>query len=70
MPPGITTRRHISARHSALAAAFAGVIEGLQLQWLYDNRLGMDPTLLEFLETLMPRFAELTQRSHAGANTM
>ena len=50
-----------------LAAGFVGLIEGLQVQWLYDRKtIDLEPILRAFLESVIPRYAVLI----AGAPTV
>lgn len=52
----------------ALATAFVGLIEGLQLQWLYDrDAVDMDTILKTFLESVIPQYAELRGTPADGA---
>jgi AcrR family transcriptional regulator len=49
-----------------LAAGFVGLIEGLQVQWLYDRKtIDLEPILRAFLESVIPRYGVLI----AGAPT-
>lgn len=44
-----------------LAAGFVGLIEGLQIQWLYDRKtVDLEPILRAFLESVIPRYSTLT----------
>ena len=46
---------------ATLAASFIALMEGLQVQWLYDRRaVDLDGMTRAYLQTLIPRFGELS----------
>ncbi|MWB99438.1 TetR/AcrR family transcriptional regulator [Agromyces seonyuensis] len=50
-----------------LAAGFLGLIEGLQIQWIYDRRaIDPEPILRAYLAAVIPRFTELTAATRAS----
>lgn len=45
-----------------LAAGFVGLIEGLQIQWLYDREgIDLEPILRAFLQSVIPRYSSLIE---------
>ncbi|WP_394552024.1 TetR/AcrR family transcriptional regulator [Agromyces sp. MMS24-JH15] len=56
-----------------LAAGFVGLLEGLQVQWLYDRRtIDLEPILRAFLTSIIPRYAELSAAAkvHEGERAL
>lgn len=50
-----------------LAAAFVGLIEGLQVQWLYDrDTVDLEPILRAFLQSVIPRYSTLIGATQSG----
>lgn len=51
-----------------LAAGFVGLIEGLQVQWLYDRKtVDLEPILRAFLASVIPRYVLLIAAAPTGA---